>query len=83
MFMRHWINSLFKLYYSRRYLYFNSIYSNPEKLQEHWRSYLVRKAENTTYGKSFNFSLIKDYRSFSEQIPVVDYEPLKPFIQTF
>jgi len=78
--MRHWINSVFKLYYSRRYLYFNSIYSNPDKLQEHWRSYLVRKAENTSYGKAFNFSLIKDYRSFSEQVPVVDYEPLKPFI---
>jgi hypothetical protein len=80
MFMRHWINSVFKLYYSRRYLYFNSIYSNPEKLQEHWRSYLVRRAENTSYGKAFNFSQIKDYRSFSETIPVVDYEPLKPFI---
>ena len=78
--MRHWINSVFKLYYSRRYLYFNSIYSNPEKLQEHWRSYLVRRAENTSYGKAYNFAQIKDYRSFSEQIPVVDYEPLKPFI---
>lgn len=79
--MRHWVNSIFRLYYSRRFLYFNSIYRHPEKLQEYWRSYLVRKAENTSYGKAFNFAKIKDYRSFSEQIPVVDYQLLKPFIR--
>lgn len=78
--MRHWINHVFRLYYSRRFLSIQSLYSQPDKLQEKWRFLLLKKAENTAYGKLFGFRDIKDYATFSKQIPVVDYEDLKPFI---
>lgn len=78
--MRKWINSIFKLYYSRRFLLTQDLYRKADKLQEHWRYHLVLKARDTHYGRLFNFREITDYSSFSKQIPVVEYDELKPFI---
>jgi hypothetical protein len=78
--MRHWINRVFKLFYAYRFLKIQSLYRQPIKLQENWRSHLVKKAEHTAYGKLYGFKNIKHYTDFSKQIPVVDYEDLKPFI---
>jgi hypothetical protein len=80
MFMRKWINNVFKFYYSRRFLKTQALYSRADKLQEYWRSHLIHKAKDTAYGKLFNFREVKDYSSFSRQIPVVEYDDLKPFI---
>ncbi|MBP7821656.1 MAG: GH3 auxin-responsive promoter family protein [Saprospiraceae bacterium] len=44
-------------------------------------STLVRKAQNTSFGKDHNFLKIKDYDSFKGEIPIKDYEGLKPYIE--
>jgi hypothetical protein len=80
MFMRKWINGIFKLYYSRRFQKIQALYSRAEILQEHWRLRLLHKAKDTAYGKLFDFKKVTDYSSFSRQIPVVEYNDLKPFI---
>ncbi len=41
---------------------------------------LLRKAEETEYGKRYDFKSIKSYESFQTKIPINDYDSLKPLI---
>ena len=42
---------------------------------------LLKNAENTEFGKKYNFSSIKDYSSFSNNIPPTDYENFLKYIE--
>lgn len=53
----------------------------PVDVQMEWMSSLVRDAADTEYGRKLGFSDITNYRQFSEQIPLNDYESLKPWIE--
>ncbi|MEO7176982.1 MAG: GH3 auxin-responsive promoter family protein [Saprospiraceae bacterium] len=48
--------------------------------QEHWRKSLVKSAEGTLFGQNHGFSSIQTYEDFKRQIPIVDYEDIKDFI---
>jgi len=52
----------------------------PVDVQLEWMSTLVRDAENTEYGIQHNFADISDYHQFKKNIPLNDYETLKPWI---
>ncbi len=53
----------------------------PIDVQMEWMHSLVRDASNTEFGKQHNFSSIKTYNDFRNNIPVNDYETLKPWIE--
>ena len=42
---------------------------------------LLKNAENTEFGKKYNFNSIKDYSSFSNTIPLTDYEKFLKYIE--
>ena len=42
---------------------------------------LVKQAGNTAFGKDFGFTDIVNYEQFKQNIPVQDYEQLKPYIE--
>ena len=42
---------------------------------------LLKNAENTEFGKKYNFNSIKDYSSFSNNIPLTDYENFLKYIE--
>ena len=48
--------------------------------QQQLRHRLVEKAKNTAFGRDHHFQNIRDYDSFKAQIPVADYEQLRPYI---
>ncbi|MBL7918904.1 MAG: GH3 auxin-responsive promoter family protein [Bacteroidia bacterium] len=52
----------------------------PIDVQSEWMSSLLNSGANTQYGKTYKFSEIKNYTQFKEQIPINDYESLKPLI---
>lgn len=52
----------------------------PVDVQYEWMLSLLNSGSNTEYGKTHKFSEIKNYNQFKEQIPISDYESLKPFI---
>lgn len=52
----------------------------PIDVQSEWMSSLLNSASGTEYGKTHKFAEIKTYRQFKEQVPVNNYETLKPFI---
>jgi len=41
---------------------------------------LIDSAKNTAFGKDHQFSSIKNYEDFKKQVPVRDYEELRPYI---
>ena len=53
---------------------------NPIQTQQKVFNDLIRQAENTQFGKDHNFSTIKTFKDFSKQIPIRDYEQLKPYV---
>ncbi|AWA28904.1 hypothetical protein HYN48_01720 [Flavobacterium magnum] len=53
----------------------------PNEVQEELLMNLVRSAENTVVGKSYDFESIRSYQHFSERLPVATYEDLEPMIE--
>lgn len=54
--------------------------SQPEKSQDKVFSQLIEGAENTVFGKDHNFGSIKNYDDFKRNVPIRDYEDLKPYV---
>lgn len=54
---------------------------NPIATQEKVFRKLVRTAKDTAFGKDHNFSGIKNHKDFAQQVPIRDYEALKPYFQ--
>ena len=42
---------------------------------------LIKKGEKTAFGKEHGFEKIKNYESFKKQVPIRDYEALKPWVE--
>lgn len=53
---------------------------DPVATQQRVFDNLISEAKNTAFGKDHNFGNIKTYRDFSKEVPVRDYEELKPYI---
>ncbi|MEO6131968.1 MAG: GH3 auxin-responsive promoter family protein, partial [Saprospiraceae bacterium] len=41
---------------------------------------LIHRASSTQFGKEHGFSSITDYKSYASQVPVRDYEDIRPYI---
>jgi len=54
--------------------------NQPHKTQEKVFKTLLKKGKKTAFGKDHNFSKIKSYQDFKNNIPINDYEGLKPYI---
>ena len=54
--------------------------TNPIVTQEKTFQELLAMAKETQFGKDHNFHTIKTFQEFAEQVPVRDYEQLKPYI---
>lgn len=53
----------------------------PIDVQQEWLSSLLSSAKQTEYGSKYNFSEINNYEAFRKNVPLTDYESLKPFIE--
>ena len=49
--------------------------------QKSIRQYLIKSAQHTVFGKDHGFDSIKTYEDFKKQIPVRDYEQLRPYVE--
>ena len=54
---------------------------NPEKIQQKWFSQLLAKGKLTEFGRENGFDEIHNYDQYRNEIPLQDYESLKPDIQ--
>jgi len=49
----------------------------PHEVQNEWLKKLLQTAETTEWGKRYEFSSIINYQTFSNRVPLQDYESLK------
>ena len=54
---------------------------NPIRYQAKTFDYLVRKGTNTSFGRDHFFNNIKTYDDFKDNVPIKDYEDIKPYIE--
>jgi len=54
---------------------------NPISTQEKTRIYLQQKAKNTAFGVDHRLGDIQSYEDFKAQVPVVDYEGIKSYVE--
>jgi hypothetical protein len=54
--------------------------ANPIAAQHTTFTYLIESAKYTAFGKDHNFAAIKSYSDFKKNVPVNDYEGLRPYI---
>lgn len=55
--------------------------NNPIVSQEKVFKNLISEARNTAFGKDHNFQNIKTFQDFAKQVPIRDYEQLKPYVE--
>jgi hypothetical protein len=58
----------------------NKLRYNAVGLQQKTFVYLIKTAKDTAFGKAHHFDAIKSYEDFKRQVPVYDYEDLRPYI---
>jgi hypothetical protein len=54
--------------------------SNPIETQQKVFNDLIRQAKDTQFGKDHNFNAIQTFEDFAKQVPIRDYEELKPYV---
>ncbi len=55
--------------------------SNPVKTQQHVFKQLIKTAAKTQFGKDHRFDQIHTFADFAGQVPIRDYEALKPYME--
>ena len=55
--------------------------NSPIETQDKVFKALIHSAKNTVFGKDHNFSNIKNHEDFVKQVPLRDYEALKPYVE--
>jgi len=53
----------------------------PNEVQNEILFSLLRNAENTLYGRKYDFLNIRSYQIFSERVPIITYEDFQPYIE--
>lgn len=54
---------------------------NPAPFQHKTLQHLVQEASATKFGRDHNFNSIKNHSDFKRQVPIRDYEELKPYVE--
>ncbi|MDB5015743.1 MAG: auxin-responsive promoter [Mucilaginibacter sp.] len=59
----------------------NKLRKNAVALQQKTFEHLIFQAKNTSFGKTHSFSQVKTYDDFKKNVPIYDYEDLRPYIE--
>jgi hypothetical protein len=59
----------------------NKLRKNAVSLQQKTFEQLINKAKNTAFGEDHHFAEINSYDDFKKNVPVRDYEELRPYIE--
>ncbi len=79
--MRKWINKGFKIYAAFLHRREMQNLRNPVQTQNQVLRELIQGARDTDWGKRHGYRSIRTPEEFAAQVPIQDYDSLKPFIQ--
>ena len=78
--MKKLFNKGVKQYLKLRYNRIERMRNAPIEVQKKTFASLLHRAKDTEYGKKHNFHNITDHTSYIQNVPLTDYEDMKPFI---
>lgn len=73
-------NQLCKLFYKKEYKRFSAP-CDLEAVQKDYLEKLLRKNQETEYGRQYGFADIRSYEDFAEQVPLTVYEDYEPYLE--
>ncbi len=76
-----WSGAIINWFISKRIDQMAEVMNNPSATQLSVFNYLIEKSENTEWGKKYNYSDIKDYKSFQDTVPILTYEEFRPYLE--
>lgn len=75
------LNSVFLWLIKKRIHQIDLFKKYPHEVQEEWLKKLIQSAKDTEWGKKYGYENIHTYQDFANNVPVNDYESLKPYIE--
>ncbi|MEY8847918.1 GH3 auxin-responsive promoter family protein [Psychroserpens sp. XS_ASV72] len=75
------VNSIASWFLKKRFHQIELFLKYPNEVQNELLFHLLNKAKDTEFGKKYDFDSIKNYKTFSERIPVSTYEDYKNVIE--
>jgi GH3 auxin-responsive promoter len=75
-----WLNSIMRYVLNKRMRRIHYFSAHPKEVQSAILSQFVNAAQDTEWGRMHDFKHIKNPQDFAKNIPIQDYESLKPFI---
>ena len=75
------LNSIATWYVKRRLSQINHFRENPAEVQSEVLKGLLHVSRNTEWGKKYEFNTIDSYKTFSERLPIRDYDNLRPTVE--
>lgn len=79
--MRKWVNAGFRFYFAQRYRIMQRFMERPHQVQATVLRDLLKAASGTEYGRNYGFGNLSNHDRFSREVPLTDYEDLKPYIE--
>ncbi len=75
------ISSIMSWYFRKRLTQIESAIKNAPDVQLKVLKNLLQDAENTEWGRQYDYKSITNYQDFKNRFPIQDYESLKPYIE--
>lgn len=75
------VNSIFTWYMKKRIHQIELFMKYPLDVQDEWLHTLISSAENTEWGKLYDYKSILNVQQFKERVPIQNYDTLKPYIE--
>ncbi len=74
-------NSVFTWFMKKRMHQIELFMKYPNEVQEEWFEQLISGAEQTEWGKKYQYKTINTLTQFKERVPIQTYDTLKPYIE--
>jgi len=74
------LNSVLSWLMKKRFHQIELFVKYPHEVQDEWFKKLIKTADDTEWGKKYDYRSINGVDQFRERVPLNDYESLKPYI---
>src|ERR1700761_385309 len=74
-------NSVFTWFMKKRIHQIELFMKYPNEVQEEWFEQLISGAEQTEWGRKYQYKSINTLTQFKERVPIQNYDTLKPYIE--
>ncbi len=75
------VNSIFTWLMKKRIHQIELFMKYPHDVQQEWFYSLIDSAQNTEWGKLYDYKSILTINQYQERVPIQNYDTLKPYIE--